>query len=299
VGLGLGSRGGYVPVQIDDRPAGGPDDTRLVRHMDVGSGFFEVLGSRVLKGRTFTDQDVQAGMKVAVIDENLARTYFPDTEPIGHKIRQATIVGVVSTLRDFETLTPAHDTFFTPVSDFYFQISDLVVRTQGDPMRLAGAIRAAVSALDKDQTISEMRTLETILSGMLSPRRLSMILLALFAGLALLLAGVGLYGLLQYTMMQQVHDIGIRMALGARPKDVLETALRHGLQLTLVGIAIGATGAFALTRVIRGLLYGVSPTDPFTFACVALVLAAVALLASYLPARRAAKIDPMVALRYE
>ncbi len=299
VGLGLGSRGGYVPVQIDDRPAGGPDDTRLVRHMDVGSGFFEVLGSRVLKGRTFTDQDVQAGMKVAVIDENLARTYFPDTEPIGHKIRQATIVGVVSTLRDFETLTPAHDTFFTPVSDFYFQISDLVVRTQGDPMRLAGAIRAAVSALDKDQTISEMRTLETILSGMLSPRRLSMILLALFAGLALLLAGVGLYGLLQYTMMQQVHDIGIRMALGARPKDVLETALRHGLQLTLVGIAIGATGAFALTRVIRGLLYGVSPTDPFTFACVALVLTAVALLASYLPARRAAKIDPMVALRYE
>jgi len=298
-GLNLGSGGGYVPVRIDDRPAGGPDDTRLTRHMDVGPGFFEAMGIRVLQGRTFTDQDAQGGTRVAVIDENLARTYFPDTEPLGHKIHQATIVGVVSTLRDFETLTPAHDTFFTPVSDFYFQISDLVVRTQGDPMRWAGAIRAEVSSLDKDQAVSDVRTLDMTLAGMLAPRRLSMVLLALFAGLALLLAGVGLYGLLQYTMMQQVHDIGIRVALGAQPRDVLALALRQGLQLTFVGVAIGVTGAFALTRVFRGLLYGVSPTDPFTFACVALVLAAVALLASYLPARRAARVDPMAALRYE
>ncbi len=166
-------------------------------------------------------------------------------------------------------------------------------------MRWAGAIRAEVSALDKDQAISDVRTLDTTVSGMLAPRRLSMALLSLFAGLALLLAGVGLYGLLQYTVMQQVHDIGIRMALGARPKEVLAMALRQGLRLTLVGIALGVTGALALTRAMRGLLYGVSPTDPFTFAGGALVLAAVALLASYLPARRAAKIDPMTALRYE
>ena len=166
-------------------------------------------------------------------------------------------------------------------------------------MRWAGAIRDEISVLDKDQAVSDVRTLDTTLAGMLAPRRLSMILLVLFAGLALLLAGVGLYGLLQYTTMQQVHDIGIRMALGARPKDVLEMALRHGLRLTLIGVAIGVTGALALTRVIRGLLYGVGPTDPFTFAGVTLVLAAVALLACYLPARRAAKIDPMAALRYE
>jgi putative ABC transport system permease protein len=299
VGLNLASGGGYLPVQIDDRPAGGPGDTRLTRHMDVGPGFFEAMGIRVLRGRTFTDQDVQGGTRVAVVDEHLARTYFPDSDPLGHKIRQATIVGVVSTLRDFETLTPAHDTFFTPVSDFYFQISDLVVRTEGDPMHWAGAIRAEVSALDKDQSVSDVRTLDMTLAGMLAPRQLSMVLLTLFAGLALLLAGVGLYGLLQYTMTQQVHDIGIRMALGARPKDVLRMALWHGLRLTLVGVAIGVTGSLALTRVIRGLLYGVSPTDPFTFVGVTLVLAAAALLASYLPARRAAKIDPMVALRYE
>jgi len=298
-GLRLGSGGGYLPVQIDDRPVGSPDDARLTRHMDVGPGFFEAMGIRVLQGRTFTDEDAQGGVKVAMIDENLARTCFPDTEPLGHKIQGVTIVGVVSTLRDFETLTPVHDTFFTPVSDFYFQISDLVVRTEGGPMRWAGAIRAEVSALDKDQAVSDVRTLDMTLAGMLAPRRLSMVLLTLFAGLALLLASVGLYGLLQYTMMQQVHDIGIRMALGARPKDVLEMALRQGLRLTLVGVAIGATGALALTRAMRGLLYGVSPTDPFTFAGVVLVLAVVALLASYLPARRAAKIDPMAALRYE
>ncbi len=298
-GLSLGSGGAYQPLQIDDRPVGGPDDTRLVRHMDVGPGFFEALGIQVFQGRTFTDEDVQRGMKVAVIDETLARIYFPDTEPLGHKIDQATIVGVVSTLWDFETLGPGHDTVFTPVSDFYFQISDLVVRTEGDPMRWAGVIRAEVSALDKDQAVSDVRTLDTTVAGMLAPRRLSMILLVLFGGLALLLAGVGLYGLLQFTMMQQVHDIGIRMALGARPNDVLAMALRQGLRLTLVGIVIGTTGALALTRVIRGLLYGVGPADPFTFAGVALVLTGVALLASYLPARRAAKIDPMAALRYE
>jgi predicted permease len=265
----------------------------------VGPGFFETIGIRVLQGRTFTDEDAQGGTKVAIIDENLARTYFPDTDPLGHKVCQATIVGVVRTLRDFETLTPAHDTFFTPVSDFYFQISDLVVRTQGDPMRWAGAIRAEVFALDKDQAVSDVRTLDMTLAGMLAPRRLSMALLTLFAGLALLLAAVGLYGLLQYTMMQQVHDIGIRMALGARPKDVLEMTLRQGLRLTLIGVAIGMAGTLALTRVIRGLLYRVSPTDSLTFAGVALILAAVALLASYLPARRAARIDPMAALRYE
>ena len=298
-GLDLGTGGGYVSVRIDNRPPGGPDDTRLVRCMTVSPGFFEALGIRVLKGRAFTDQDVQGDAKSAVIDENMARTYFPDTEPLGHKVNEMTIVGVVSTLRDFEALAPIHDTFFIPLSDWYFQVTDLVVRTEADPMRLAGAIRAEVSALDKDQAVSDVRTLEMTLAGMLAPRRLSMVLLALFAGVALLLAGVGLYGLLQYTMMQQVHDIGIRMALGAKPRDVLETALWQGLKLTLAGVVIGVAGALALTRVITSLLYGVSPIDPVTFACVSILLAGVALLASYLPARRAARIDPMVALKYE
>jgi putative ABC transport system permease protein len=298
-GLDLGSGGGYVRVWTDAQPRGGPEDTRSARGMSVSPGFFEAVGYRVLRGRTFTDQDVQAGPKYAVIDENLARKYFPDIDPLGQKLNGLTIVGVVSTLRDFKTLNPTHDTFFLPSSNGYFQVTSLVVRAEGDPMRLATAIRAQVSALDKDQAVGKVETLEATLLGTLAPRRFTMILLGLFSGIALILAMVGVYGLLQYSATQQTHDIGIRMALGARGIDVLRAVLVQGLRLTFLGIALGLAGAFALTRILSSLLYGVSAADPLTFALVALLLTGVALLASYLPARRAAQIDPMVALRYE
>jgi putative ABC transport system permease protein len=176
---------------------------------------------------------------------------------------------------------------------------DLLVRTDGDPMRLAPALRAQVAALDKDPTIVSLETLEGTLAEMLAPRRFTMVLLGLFAGIALILAAAGIYGLLQYSTTQQTHDIGIRMALGARGMDVLKVVLGQGLKLTLMGVATGVTGALALTRVLSSLLYGVTPTDPVTLVSVSFVLIGVALLASYLPARRAARIDPMVALRYE
>ena len=175
----------------------------------------------------------------------------------------------------------------------------LVARGDGDPLQLASAVRAQVASLEKDEVIHKMEPLETMLSAMLAPRRFSMVLLSLFAGMALLVATIGVCGLLQYATTQQTHDIAIRMALGARRVDVLRMVLGRGLRLVLSGVAVGLAGAVGLTRVLSSLLYDVTPTDLTTLICVSLVLTGVALAASYLPARRAAKIDPMVALRYE
>jgi putative ABC transport system permease protein len=205
---------------------------------------------------------------------------------------------VVGTLRNFRHLDPALGTLYHPQKD-YWRDMVLMVRTQGDPLRLAGAIRALAAEFEKDDVITDVQTLEANLADLLAPRRFSMVLLGLFAGIALTLAAVGIYGLLQYSTAQQTHDIGIRMALGARRGDVLRAVLGHGLRLTLIGVVIGLVGAYALTRLLASLLYGVPPTDLLTFIGVSLVLVAIALLASYVPARRAARVDPMVALRYE
>jgi putative ABC transport system permease protein len=296
-GLDLGTGGAYMSVRLDTPRS--PDNTHSARCIIVTPGFFATMGIRVLEGRTFTDQDIQAGKRVAVIDENMARSCFPDIEPLGRTVDGLTIIGVVSTLKDFETLAPTHDTLFMPLADAYPPTMDLVVKTEADPMRWAGALRSQVLALDKDQAISELHTVEMILARMLAPRRFSTVLLGLFAGVALVLAGVGLYGLLQYMMTQQARDIGIRMALGARANDVVKDALWQGLTLTATGAAIGLAGALALTRVISSFLYDTSPLDPLTFASASLLLVGVALLASYVPARRAARIDPMTALRCE
>jgi predicted permease len=298
-GFTLGTGGSYQSIRIDDRLRDGPGGEPLARYMTVSPGFFEAMGVRTLKGRIFTEQDMQAGTKFVVIDEHLARTYFSDTDPLGHQVNGKTIIGVVSTLRDFLTLTPTHDTFFTPLSQSYSRYGNLVVRLEGDPMVVAGAIRSQIAALDKDQTAADLETMETTLSGMMAPRRFTMILLGLFAGIALILAMMGVYGLLQYRTTRQIRDMGIRMALGARRMDLLRMVITQGLWLILAGLAVGLAGALALTRLLSSLLYGVTPLDPLTFALVSLLLACVALLASYLPARRAARIDPMAALRCE
>jgi len=300
-GLDWGSEGAYIEVELDDRPAPGPGEQRSAKWMAVSSGYFDVMGIRLLKGRTFTDEDIQRGASSGtIIDENMARKYFPDVEPVNRRVNKAPVMGVVSTVRDFEALAPVHDTFYLPLYEgLHFQNMDLVVRTDGDSRQLAAALRAEVAALDKDQGIATLQTLDETLAGMLAPRRFTMVLLSLFSSIALLLASAGIYGLLQYSTTQQTHDIGVRMALGARRSDVLCAILGAGLRLTLVGVVLGLAGAVALTRVLASLLYAVTPTDPLTLAGVSLVLTGIALLASYLPARRAARIDPMVALRYE
>jgi putative ABC transport system permease protein len=209
-----------------------------------------------------------------------------------------TIVGVVDTIRCFAAPGPVMGTVYTRGTE-YSQWAVFMVRTDGDPMRLAPAIRELVAQLEKDQVIRTIEPLEVTLAQMLVPRRFVMILLGLFAGIALALATIGIYGLLQYSTTQQTRDIGIRMALGARRVDVLWVVMRQGLKLTLIGVVVGIAGALALTRVLSSLLYDVTPTDKVTLVLVSGVLTVIALLASYIPARRAARIDPMVALRYE
>jgi ABC-type antimicrobial peptide transport system permease subunit len=209
-------------------------------------------------------------------------------------------VGVVGTVRDFQNLEPDWGTVYTPVPrDSWITGAVLVVRTDGDPMRLADPIRSQVAELEKDDVVRRVETIDAMLSRMLAQRRFAMTLLSLFAGIALTLATAGVYGLLHYSASRRTREIAIRMALGAERASVRRMVLKQGLRLTLAGVAIGVVGAVALTRALSSLLYGVTPTDPLTLAGVSLVLSGVALLASYLPAWRAAKVDPMAALRYE
>ena len=269
------------------------------RWVSVTPDYFETMGIRFLSGRTLTDQDPNA----VVIDDALARECFPADDPVGQRLLiderfEHTIVGVVDTVRSFGMPEPVKGTVYERGDDFSGRMV-LLIRTDGDPMRLASAVRMQVAELAKDQVIRQLDPLETTLSRMLAPRRFVMILLTLFAGIALVVATIGIYGLLQYSTTQQTRDIGIRMALGAKKTDVLRTILGQGLALALAGVVIGLGGALALTRVLSSLLYDVTPSDPLTLAGVSLVLIFIALLASYIPAYRAAKIDPMIALRYE
>lgn len=298
-GLNLARGGGFMTFSIDGRPPLDPTEKPMARDEDVSRDFFKTMGMSILEGRGFTDEDTQGGAKGIIIDENLARRYFPQGSPLGQSIDGMPIVGVASTLRDYGELAPTINTIYRPISGFCYLISDLVVRTQGDPMRLADMARAHVSGLDKGLEIRDIRTLTSDLAEMLAPRRYATILLGLFAQVALVLAAVGLFGLLQYTVTQKTHEIGIRMALGATQAGIAQTFLRRSIRLILLGVLAGLLGGYIASRFMASLLYEASPADPAVLAAALAILVTIALLASYLPARRAAKVDPMVALRYE
>jgi putative ABC transport system permease protein len=303
--LGLGAGGfGSMGISIPGRSSPSPEHRDPAQLSQITAGFLETLGVQLLRGRPLTEEDVSGQTSNIIIDEYFARKYFADTDPIGQRIdfpdSQHFVVGVVGTVKDFQHLDRTEGTVYVPMSrDMWFPEITLLVRTDGDPTRLADAIRAQVAELEKDEVIRRVQTVEAMLSGMLTPRRFVMILLSLFAGIALILATVGVYGLLHYSATQQTREIAIRMALGAERASVRRMVLGQGLRLTLLGVTIGVAGAVALTRVLSSLLYDVTPTDPLTLVCVSLVLIGVALLASYLPARRASRVDPMAALRCE
>ena len=262
------------------------------------------------RGRAFDERQDRADTPGAVIvSETAARRYWPGEEALGKRIAVGrvespddwlTVVGVAGDVKQFQLdAEPRPQMYLSYTQAGFFTPRYLIVSTSVEPLSLASTVRNTVWSIDRDQPVSHVRTMEDVLSESIARQRFSMLLLGIFAGVALLLAAVGLYGVMSYTVAQRTREIGLRMALGAQRGDVLRLVVGQGLKLVLVGVALGLVAAFMLTRVMSSLLFGVSPTDPATLAAISLVLVAVALLASYIPARRATKVDPLIALRYE
>jgi len=273
--------------------------------------YFQTMGIALLRGRDFNGADVEGTLPVAIVDESFARHFYPNEDPIGKRIKRGgphsarpwkTIVGVVRSVRnqrlDATSLPQAYFPVFQE-ADEMFNLSFAARASGGDPLALAQSVRAAVLAVDRNQPIFDVKPLRQIVADSISLKRLALLLLSVFAIVALLLAAAGIYGVMAYTVTQRTREIGIRMAMGAQTRDVLRLVLRQGLTLTCVGVALGWLAALGLTRLLENLLYGVSATDPLTLGGVGALLAAIALLACYLPARRAAKVDPTAALRTE
>jgi len=276
-----------------------------VERIKISDGYFAALQIPLLMGRFFTENDYGDAESVAIINRIIAHRYFSDISPIGQTItvgsKSCRIVGVVGDVRPNGFRSDVTPTIYVPYlhSDWKTTDTHLIVRTQGAPEVLFEPIRRELLALSPLHPVVGIRTVEQILAKQVAPMRFNTQLLSLFAVLALILASVGIYGLMAFLVSQRTQEIGIRMALGAQTRDVLQMVIKQGLILALIGVAVGLGAALALSRVISSLLYDVSPTDPLTFVCVSLFFTGVALLASYIPARRAARIDPMVALRYE
>jgi len=295
-----------VGFTIQGRPPNPPGEDKSTNYYAVTPDYFRAMGIPLLRGRLFTKQDSKNAPRVAVINETMARTYFPDEDPIGKGISlsQGTeafreIVGIVGDVKQYGLAQPTTLQTYEPYLQMPFSSVTLVVRTEGNPAALSGPIRSEVLALDKEQPVSRIRTLDQIISGSVQQQRFTMLLLGVFAAVALILAAVGLYGVMSYAVTQRTHEIGIRMALGANTGNVLRLVVGHGMLLALIGVFIGLAGAFAFTRLISKLLFAVSTTDPVTFAGISVLLTGVALVACLVPARRATKVDPMVALRHE
>jgi putative ABC transport system permease protein len=293
-------------------PSLNPDASQVETEMRWASpAYFQTMGIALLNGRDFNEADREGTLPVAIVDESFARRFYPNEDPIGKHIKRGnaqstrpwkTIVGVVRSVRnqrlDATSLPQAYFPVFQE-ADEMFNLSFAIRSSGGEPIGLSRSVRAAVLAVDRNQPVYDVKPLGQIVGESIALRRLAMLLLSVFAIVALLLAAAGVYGVIAYSVAQRRHEIGIRMALGATAGGVQRLVVRQGLALAAIGIVIGLGAAFALTRVMGNLLYEVSATDPVTFAAIVLLLAAVALAACYLPARRATQVDPMIALRYD
>jgi putative ABC transport system permease protein len=302
--LPLQSWGFNGTFAIDNLPQGEPGKQPFAEYRIVSPGYFQALGIPILKGRDVSTQDSANASPAIFINDALARRYFPDQDPIGHKIvwdTARTIVGVVgSTRQSGLNADPVPEIYMSAAqSDKGISGMTLVISTGVEPGSLTRAVESAIRNVDPTQPVFGVKTMERVVSDSLSNQRLYAWLLGVFAGLALILASAGIYGVMSYLVTQRTREFGVRMALGAGTGDVLRMVLREALMLIAAGVAIGLGGAFAVTRVLSNFLYGVKAIDLPTFAGVSAILIAVALLATYLPARRATKVDPMVALRYE
>jgi putative ABC transport system permease protein len=304
--LPLGGSNSDTSFIIEGRPVSAGADGPVAWYSSVTTDYFSALGMRLTRGRLFDERDQEKTTRVVVISQEMARRYWPDEDPIGKRIGNegdepdwTEIVGIVADVKQFGLTIEDRPTMYFPQSQQPSRVMFVAVRGQSDPTALAGAVRGQVSELDKDLAVSQVLSMKEVVSRSVAEPRFTLLLLTVFAGLALVLAAVGIYGVMSYSVTQRRHEIGIRMALGASSGEVLRLVVGHGLVLTAAGVGIGLGAAVALTRVMESLLYGVSATDPLTFAAIALLLTAVAVAASFIPARRATRVDPMIALRYE
>jgi putative ABC transport system permease protein len=269
----------------------------------VNQQYFKALRIPLLRGRNFTAQEVQQSAKVVVISALLASEVFPNEEPLGKRLIMMSgkepweIIGVVGDIRHRALQSEPLPAMYLPT--YQTAWTNLVIRTQGDPANLAAAVRKEVQAIDPDQPVAAVRTMDQWVETSVAEPRYRTALLGLFALLALVLASTGIYGVMSYSVAQRTHEIGVRMALGAKRFDVLKMVVRQGMLLVVLGVGICRAGAMALTRVMSTLLFGVTAKDPLTFVAVAALLTLVAFIACYIPAWRATKVDPLVALRYE
>ena len=308
VALTCGVPFGYLnfPFNIEGTPL--PSGDAVVRYDSINADYFKTLKARMVAGREFTEYDTENSPKVAIINQALARQYFAGADPLGRQISfnhlgarmKLEIVGIVNDIKQEELQQPTAPQIYAPFQQVPWLSASLVVRPTGaNALAIKEAVQKSIWEVDPNQSASKGETLEETLSSMVAEPRLYTVLLGSIAALALVLSLVGVYGVISYSVAQQTHEIGIRMALGAQEGHVLRMVIKRGMLLVLIGIAIGLGGALAVTRVMQTLLFGVSVTDPLTFFSISLLLATVALLACYIPARRATKVDPLVALRYE
>jgi putative ABC transport system permease protein len=308
--LPLGINSNASSFTIEGRPPARPDEQRMAIFDAVSPSYFRAMSIPLVKGRNLSDQDVGTSVPVVVINEAMARRFWPEQEAIGERMSiggepfSREVVGIVGDVKHSRLdARPDPEMYISYLQNPELVVParqmSVVVRTASDPLNSISAVRQAVLSLDNELPVYNIRTMESIVSDSIYPQRLPMILLGTFATIALVLAMMGIYAVISYSVTQRTNEIGIRMALGAQRGHVIRLVLRQGLVLTLIGVVIGLLCAFAIMRALSSILYGVSTSDPVIFLCIALLLCLVALIASLLPARRATKVDPLIALRYE
>jgi putative ABC transport system permease protein len=317
---GVRSAGAVVPLplsgdmfrisfEIEGRPTA-KGEQPSADFFAITPGYFKTLGIAQLKGREFSEHDDKQAPGVIIVNQAFAQKFFPNEDPIGKRIRPGIatdeekpamreIVGIVADVKNRNLSSEFRPGYFLPTAQIPFNEMTVVVKATGDPHTLISAVQREVTAMDKELPVFNVKTMDEYLAASVATPRFNTTLLAIFAAVALVLTIVGLYGVMSYSVAQRTNEIGIRMALGAQTRDVLRMIVAQGFKMALIGLAIGLVGAFALMRVIASLLFGVTTRNPLTFIAVAALLAFVALLACYLPARRATRIDPLVALRYQ